>query len=100
MIETVELGTNTLTGVRYLLVNRYRLTDRENRLLITKGERGGSRMDWEFGFSKCKPMHIGWINKALLHGTGNYIQYLITMMKKNIKKNIYTYMYIYLHIYI
>ena len=29
-------------------------------------------MDWEFGISRCK---LGWMNKVILHSTGNYIQY-------------------------
>ena len=29
-------------------------TDVENRLVVAKGERGGSGMDWEFGVSRCK----------------------------------------------
>ena len=33
-------------------------------------------MDWEFGVSRCKLLHLEWINnKALLYTTGNYIQY-------------------------
>ena len=33
-------------------------------------------MDWEFGVSRCKLLHIEWINnKVLLYSTGNYIQY-------------------------
>ena len=33
-------------------------------------------MEWEFGVSRCKQLHIGWINnKVLLYSTGNYIQY-------------------------
>ena len=36
----------------------------------------GEGMDWEFGVSRCKLLHTEWIsNKALLHSTGNYIQY-------------------------
>ena len=32
-------------------------------------------MDWEFGFSRCELLHIGWINnKVLLYSTENYIQ--------------------------
>ena len=32
-------------------------------------------MEWEFGVSRCKLLHIEWINnKVLLHSTGNYIQ--------------------------
>ena len=36
----------------------------------------GGGMDWEFGVSRCKLLHIEWINnKALLYSTGNCIQY-------------------------
>ena len=41
-------------------------------------QRGGGRggKDWEFGISRCKLLHIGWINnKVLLYSPGNYIQY-------------------------
>jgi len=32
-------------------------------------------MDWEFGVSRCKLLHIEWINnKALLYSTGNYLE--------------------------
>ena len=35
---------------------------------------GGSWMDWEFGVSRCKLLHLKWISsKILLYGTGNYI---------------------------
>ena len=33
-------------------------------------------MDWGFGVSRCKLLHIGWINNTvLLCSTWNYIQY-------------------------
>ena len=33
-------------------------------------------MKWEFGVSRCKLLHIEWINnKVLLYSTGNCIQY-------------------------
>ena len=33
-------------------------------------------MDWEFGISGCKLLHIEWINnKNRLYSTGNYIPY-------------------------
>ena len=36
------------------------------------GERGG--VDWEFGISRYKLLHIEWINnKVPLYSTGNYI---------------------------
>ena len=47
----------------------------------TCGCQGGerqSRMDWEFGVSRCKLLHFEWIsNEILLHSTGNYIQSLL-----------------------
>ena len=53
-------------------------TDSEtgNRLVVDKGEGGGGGMEWEFGVSRCKLLHTGWINnKVLLYSTGCYIQY-------------------------
>ena len=36
---------------------------------------GWSGMDWKFGVSKCKLLHLEWIsNEVLLYSTGNYIQ--------------------------
>ena len=33
-------------------------------------------MDWGFRVSRCKLLHVEWINnKVLLYSTGNYIQY-------------------------
>ena len=33
---------------------------------------------WEFGISRCKLLHIGWIkDKVLLYRIGNYIHYLV-----------------------
>ena len=57
------------------LQNRNRLTDMENRLVVVKGDGGWRGMDWEFGVSKCKLLHLEWIsNEVLLYSTGNYIQ--------------------------
>ena len=40
-----------------------------------QGGRGGSGMDWEFGMSRCKLLHVEWIsNEVLLSNVGNYIQ--------------------------
>ena len=59
--------------------NRKRLTDMENRLVVVKGEREGSQMDWVFGVGSCKLLHLEWIsNEVLLYSTGNYIQSLVT----------------------
>ena len=50
-------------------------SDKENRLVVAKGVGRGSGMDWEFGVSRCKLLHLEWkSNKVLLYSTGNYIQ--------------------------
>ena len=60
-----------------LSTNRNRFTDVENRLVVTKGEGGGSGMHWEFGVSRYKSLHLEWIsNVVLLCSTRNYIQSL------------------------
>jgi len=39
-----------------------------------QGGGGGSEMDWEFGVSRFKLLHLEWIsNEVLLYSTGNYI---------------------------
>ena len=59
------------------LQNKNRLTDIENRLVVVKGEGKGSGMDWEFGFNRCKLLHLKWIsNEVLLYSTENYIHSL------------------------
>ena len=32
-------------------------------------------MDWEFGVSRCKLLHLEWINKVLLYSTRDYIEH-------------------------
>ena len=50
------------------------LTHIKNRLVAAKGG-GGCGTDWEFGVSRCKLLHLEWINnKFLLYSTGNSIQ--------------------------
>ena len=79
---------------------RNRFTGIENRL-IAKGEGGRSGMDWEFGISRCKLLHLEWINnKVLLYGTGNYIQSPGTDHDGKEYKKEYTHTRIYTHIYI
>ena len=52
-----------------------RLTYLENRLVVAKGEE--REMDWEFGVSGYKLLHLEWISKEVLsHSIGNYIQSL------------------------
>ena len=49
----------------------------KRRLVRATGERGGRRMDGEFGVDRCKLLHLEWIsNGVLLYSTGNYIQSL------------------------
>ena len=43
-----------------------------------QGRRGGSGMDWEFGVSRCKLLHLEWIStEILLNTAGDYIQSLV-----------------------
>ena len=45
--------------------------------MVANGERGGIRMEGEFGVGRCKILHIEWISKeVLLYSPGNYIQSL------------------------
>ena len=45
-------------------------------LVFAKGEGVGGGVEWEFGISRCKLLHIEWINnKVLLYSTENYTQY-------------------------
>jgi len=46
-----------------------RLKDIENRLVVAKGE-GVGGMDWEFGVSRYRLLHLEWINEVLLHRQG------------------------------
>ena len=49
--------------------------DIENGLVVAKWEGGRNGINWEFGVSRCKLLHLEWIsNEVLLHSTGNYIQ--------------------------
>ena len=66
--------------------------------MVAKGEGGGAGMDWIFGVSRCKLLHIEWIsNKVLLYSIGNYIQYpmINNNGKEYNKKNVCVYIYIY-----
>ena len=61
------------------LQNRRRsCTFSEERLAFAVGGEGGSGMDWEFEVSRCKLLHLKWVNnEILLYSTGNYIQSLV-----------------------
>ena len=56
---------------------KYKQTHRHREQTCScQGGGGGGGMDWEFGVSRCKLLHIEWINdKVLLYSTGNHIQY-------------------------
>ena len=63
----------------------YRLTDIENRLVITKGQWGGRGMGWECGVSRCRLLHIEGINnKVLLYTQGTIFNTL--RLNRNEKK--------------
>ena len=48
-----------------------------NRLVFAKEDKGGSRIDWEFGVSGCKLFRLERMgNEVLLYSTGNNIQSL------------------------
>ena len=43
-----------------------------------QGGGGRSEMDWEFGVSRGKLLHLEWVsNEFLVYSTGNYIQSLV-----------------------
>ena len=47
----------------------------ENRLVVAKWEKSGIGMDWEFGVSRYKLLHLEWIsNETLLYSIGNCVQ--------------------------
>ena len=55
--------------------NQNRVTGKDNILTVAKGEGKESKKDLDFGVSRCKLLHLEWINNnVLLYITGNYIQ--------------------------
>ena len=67
-------------------------------LMVAKGLGGGGGENWELGISRCQLLHIGWINKVLLYGTGSHIQHaVINRNGKEYEKEcvcVYRYMYV------
>ena len=58
-----------------LEINILVFTDIKSKLVVAKVGGSGSGKDWEFGVSKCKLLHLEWVNnKVLLYSTGNYSQ--------------------------
>ena len=48
-------------------------THKHRKQTCCQGGGGGGRMDWEFGLSKCKLLHLEWISHGvLLYSTANY----------------------------
>ena len=71
----ISLTCEIQNTAKVKLSTKQKLTDRENRLVVAKGGGRGSRMDWQFGVSRCKQLHLVWVdNEILLFSTGNYIQ--------------------------
>ena len=60
-----------------LFTKQKQIMDRESRLMVARGEGGGSGMDRDLGVGRCKILHLEWIsNGVLLYSTGNYAQSL------------------------
>ena len=46
--------------------------------MVTKGERDGGGINWEFGINVYTLLYIKYItNKDVLHNTGNHAQYFV-----------------------
>ena len=70
----VSLMESNIWHKRIYLQNRNKLMNMEYRLEVAKEYAGRSGMDWEFGVSRCKLLHLDWIsNEILLYSTRNYI---------------------------
>ena len=63
---------------------------RENRLMIAKGEGSGEGMEWEVRVSRCKALYMEGINKVLLYSMVKYTQCpIINHNGKDYSKNTY-----------
>ena len=52
------------------------IVDKENRLVVAKGEGVEGGLEWEGGVSRGQLVYMEWVNnKVLLYSTGKYIQY-------------------------
>ena len=52
-------------------------------MYLSRGRAGG---EMDLGVSRCKLLHVEWINKVLWYGTGNDIHYPVVDLTE--KKNI------------
>ena len=60
-----------------LSTKQKQIRDREIRVVVALGERGGNGMVGEFGVGNCKLLPLEWMsNGVLLYSTGNYVQSL------------------------
>ena len=60
-----------------LCTKQKQIMDRESRLMVARGEGGGSGKDRDLGVGRYKILHLEWIsNGVLLYSTGNYAQSL------------------------
>ena len=71
---TLKYDTNISTEQKQ--THRHR-TD----LWLPRGKGRGREKDWESRISRCKLLHMQWVNKVLRYSTGNFIQYPV--MKHN-----------------
>ena len=64
-------------SIQKLIAKKKQLTDTQNRLMVSKGERVTRREElgvWDYQMQTS--IYIGWINNQVpLCSTGNYIQY-------------------------
>ena len=71
-----------------------KIMDLENRLVVARGEGGGSGMNGELGVNRCRLLPLEWIsNEILLCSTANYVWSLMMEHDNMRKKNIYTCMW-------
>ena len=83
--------------VQRKLSTEKKIMDLENRLVVAKGEGGGSGMDWELGVNRCRLLPLEWIsNEILLCSTGNYVWSLMIEYDNVRKKNVYMYTFFFL----
>ena len=60
--------------IRYKLISETESQTRRTDLWLPRERDGMGGLDWELGTSRCKVLHIEWINnEVLLYSTGNHI---------------------------
>ena len=63
---------NIIYGTNELIYRNEQPLDHGEQTCGCQGGGGGSGMDWEFGVTRCKLLHLEWIrNEILLYSTGN-----------------------------